>query len=465
MSGTARSRRSANSPRCSMAALAELSDAELLASLDRLGRRSTRLVDAIGVAATARRSTRRLRDGQSLSRRSASKTALDVVAERVGRAARRGAHLVPRRRRHGAAGESAPARCCRRGSPAVAAALRGGALGVADAEVVVRTVDEVRAVPVTVRAALRARGARWSSRRPDVHATRLRALCRRVPEQLVPEGVELREDLQRARSGVQIGTNRRRIVRVDRHDASRGGGLPDRRARRAHRTAPPADVRSPARGRRRRRPRCSHSRAATARRPRRHGARVARARPRSGRRHGGDDDGDGVARRAAHRHRHRRDRRGRRDRSRPRPPVGWPPTPRSSRACSADRARSSTRAARSGCSPRRSGGRWRSATAGASGRDAMLHPGWCEVAHLTSWLDGGPTDLSNGVLLCPFHHRRLDHDGWRFEWRAAELWLIPPAHVDASRAPRRAGRLRAGASSACSALLGVAPPASCRCSP
>ena len=68
-------------------------------------------------------------------------------------------------------------------------------------------------------------------------------------------------------------------------------------------------------------------------------------------------------------------------------------------------------------------------------------PGWCEAAHLRSWLDGGPTDLSNGVLLCAFHHRRLDHDGWRLNWHGRELWLTPPAHVDASRAPRRAGRL------------------------
>jgi 5-methylcytosine-specific restriction protein A len=68
-------------------------------------------------------------------------------------------------------------------------------------------------------------------------------------------------------------------------------------------------------------------------------------------------------------------------------------------------------------------------------------PSWCEAAHLVSWLDGGPTDLDNGVLLCPFHHRRLDHDGWAFERRGAVLYLIPPAHVDATRAPRRAGRL------------------------
>lgn len=68
-------------------------------------------------------------------------------------------------------------------------------------------------------------------------------------------------------------------------------------------------------------------------------------------------------------------------------------------------------------------------------------PGWCEVAHLISWLQGGATDLKNGVLMCPFHHRRLDLDGWCLEWRTDELWLIPPPHVDAFRTPRRAGRV------------------------
>jgi hypothetical protein len=63
------------------------------------------------------------------------------------------------------------------------------------------------------------------------------------------------------------------------------------------------------------------------------------------------------------------------------------------------------------------------------------------VAHLLSWLDGGGTDLDNGVLMCPFHHRRLDRDGWSLAWRSGELWLTPPAHIDPRRTPRRAGRV------------------------
>jgi hypothetical protein len=68
-------------------------------------------------------------------------------------------------------------------------------------------------------------------------------------------------------------------------------------------------------------------------------------------------------------------------------------------------------------------------------------PGWCEVAHLVPWSRGGPTDLANGALMCAFHHRRFDNDGWQLEREAGTAWLIPPAWVDSARTPRRAGRL------------------------
>jgi hypothetical protein len=68
-------------------------------------------------------------------------------------------------------------------------------------------------------------------------------------------------------------------------------------------------------------------------------------------------------------------------------------------------------------------------------------PGWCEVAHIVAWILGGLTDIKNGVLLCPFHHRRFDHDEWAMQWREGGLYLIPPPWVDPTRAPRRAGRL------------------------
>jgi hypothetical protein len=67
---------------------------------------------------------------------------------------------------------------------------------------------------------------------------------------------------------------------------------------------------------------------------------------------------------------------------------------------------------------------------------------WCEVAHIVAWLLGGETNLDNGLLLCPFHHRRFDHDGWGFEWRDGAPYFIPPPWLDAARRPRRGGRAR-----------------------
>ncbi len=54
--------------------------------------------------------------------------------------------------------------------------------------------------------------------------------------------------------------------------------------------------------------------------------------------------------------------------------------------------------------------------------------------------DSRRTDLDNLILLCPFHHRRFDHDGWHLRWHENGPHLIPPPHIDASRRPRRAGR-------------------------
>lgn len=38
---------------------------------------------------------------------------------------------------------------------------------------------------------------------------------------------------------------------------------------------------------------------------------------------------------------------------------------------------------------------------------------WCEIHHVVDWANGGPTHTDNGVLLCWYHHRFLDTNGWR----------------------------------------------------
>lgn len=86
-------------------------------------------------------------------------------------------------------------------------------------------------------------------------------------------------------------------------------------------------------------------------------------------------------------------------------------------------------------------------------------PSWCEAHHITWWeRDAGPTDLSNGVLLCTRCHHRIHRDGWEIEVRpgvpgsgaaggvspANVVWFTPPRSVDPARTPRPGGRERFG---------------------
>jgi hypothetical protein len=74
----------------------------------------------------------------------------------------------------------------------------------------------------------------------------------------------------------------------------------------------------------------------------------------------------------------------------------------------------------------------------------QVPPSQCEAAHLEAWDQAGrphgPTDIGNGMLLCPFHHRRLDNDGWIVRFEDGIPFLIPPPWVDPAQTPRRAGR-------------------------
>ena len=66
-------------------------------------------------------------------------------------------------------------------------------------------------------------------------------------------------------------------------------------------------------------------------------------------------------------------------------------------------------------------------------------PRWCDAHHITSWADGGPTDLSNLALLCGFHHRAVHDDtGWQVRLATdGHPEFLPPAWLDADRLPRR----------------------------
>jgi hypothetical protein len=45
--------------------------------------------------------------------------------------------------------------------------------------------------------------------------------------------------------------------------------------------------------------------------------------------------------------------------------------------------------------------------------DCEIPAAWCEAHHAAQpWIDGGRTDLKDGVLLCSFHHHRAHDAGW-----------------------------------------------------
>ncbi|WP_353650975.1 DUF222 domain-containing protein [Nakamurella sp. A5-74] len=68
---------------------------------------------------------------------------------------------------------------------------------------------------------------------------------------------------------------------------------------------------------------------------------------------------------------------------------------------------------------------------------------WCDAHHLVHWVDGGPTDLDNGALLCPAHHTIVHRDELNGEVTAGQVvWDRRPGSYRPTRRsepPRRSG--------------------------
>ena len=77
-------------------------------------------------------------------------------------------------------------------------------------------------------------------------------------------------------------------------------------------------------------------------------------------------------------------------------------------------------------------------------------PADCEAHHTIPWHAGGPTDLDNGVLLCPHHHRLVepdprqpDHTHWHITLDArGRPRFTTPARPDGTRTTRQHHRYR-----------------------
>jgi hypothetical protein len=69
-------------------------------------------------------------------------------------------------------------------------------------------------------------------------------------------------------------------------------------------------------------------------------------------------------------------------------------------------------------------------------------PAWCDAHHAIAWSTGGPTDVNNGVLLCPAHHHLLHQSDFTLVMRHGIPHLIPPKRLNPSGREWRAGRSR-----------------------
>ena len=70
--------------------------------------------------------------------------------------------------------------------------------------------------------------------------------------------------------------------------------------------------------------------------------------------------------------------------------------------------------------------------------DCDRPPSWCEADHVEHWVDGGASDLANGVLLCGFHHRLIHKGDWQVRIAAdGRPEFIPPPLIDPRQQPLR----------------------------
>ena len=53
---------------------------------------------------------------------------------------------------------------------------------------------------------------------------------------------------------------------------------------------------------------------------------------------------------------------------------------------------------------------------GCTAENCDRPPGWCHAHHDIPWSAGGPTSLTNGRFLCPYHHHRAHSPDYHIEY-------------------------------------------------
>ncbi len=64
-------------------------------------------------------------------------------------------------------------------------------------------------------------------------------------------------------------------------------------------------------------------------------------------------------------------------------------------------------------------------------------PGWCQTHHITPYSEGGPTSVANGTLVCGYHHRNHEKQGWTCTMINGQPHWTPPTWIDPHQTPQR----------------------------
>jgi hypothetical protein len=67
--------------------------------------------------------------------------------------------------------------------------------------------------------------------------------------------------------------------------------------------------------------------------------------------------------------------------------------------------------------------------------DCERPPSWCEVHHINPYSTGGDTSVSDGVLLCRYHHLLTHNNNWRITRSGDKYSFVPPPGIDPPQKP------------------------------
>ena len=51
-------------------------------------------------------------------------------------------------------------------------------------------------------------------------------------------------------------------------------------------------------------------------------------------------------------------------------------------------------------------------------------PQWTDTHHVKHWIDQGPTTMTNLILLCRPHHRKVHEEGWGLQRLTTGRWAL-----------------------------------------